>query len=82
MVETDPGTPPTPKTTDELTALVAAKKVPIFREPQLDGAPAEGIARAAGVSLGVLDPLGGTAETDSYEKMIRFDVAALAKVLE
>jgi zinc transport system substrate-binding protein len=81
VVEADPGTPPSPKVTVELTALVAAKKAAIFREPQLDGAPAEAIARGAGAAVGVLDPLGGTAETDSYEKLLRFDTASLARAL-
>jgi zinc transport system substrate-binding protein len=62
---------------------VKEKKVPaLYSEPQLDPRPAKIIADEAKIPLGTLDPVGGGPETDSYEKMIRFDVAQLEKYLE
>jgi zinc transport system substrate-binding protein len=47
---------------------------------EIDAAPARALAPQAKVPL-VLDPLGGGSETDSYEKLIRYDVAQLEKHL-
>jgi zinc transport system substrate-binding protein len=63
-------------------AATAAGVVAVFTEPQLDPLPAKNIADAAHVPLGVLDPVGGGPETDSYETLIRFDAAALAQVTQ
>lgn len=54
----------------------------VFSEPQSDAYPAKALADEAKISLGVLDALGGGAETDSYEALIRFDVAQLEKLLK
>ena len=61
-----------------------AKKVPaLFSEPQLDARPAQILADEGKIPLGVLDPVGGsTPDTDSYEKMLRFDMASLEKYLK
>jgi zinc transport system substrate-binding protein len=78
-----PGSTPTGKYIEQVLKVVSAKKVPaLFSEPQLDPRPAQILATQAKIPLGVLDPVGGGPETDSYEKMIRFDVAALTKALE
>ena len=64
-------------------AVVTKKNVSaLYSEPQLDPRPAKIIADEAKIPLGVLDPVGGQPETDSYEKMIRFDVSALEKHLK
>jgi ABC-type Zn uptake system ZnuABC Zn-binding protein ZnuA len=82
VLEPVPGTPPSEAALGKARELLAAKKVPaLFREPQLDAAPARALAEQAKVPLGVLDPLGGGSETDSYEKLIRYDVAQLEKHL-
>jgi zinc transport system substrate-binding protein len=83
VIEPFPGSTPTGEYIEEVLKVVSTKKVPaLFSEPQLDPRPAKTLADAAKVPLGVLDPVGGNADTDSYEKMIRFDVAALDKYLK
>jgi zinc transport system substrate-binding protein len=83
VIEPFPGSTPTGHYIEEVLGVVRDKKVPaIFSEPQLDPRPAKTIADAAKVPLGVLDPVGGGPEADSYEKMIRFNVAALEKALK
>ena len=83
VIEPFPGSTPTGHYIQEVLRVVRAKNVPaIFSEPQLDPRPAKTIADEAKVPLGVLDPVGGGPETNSYEKMIRFNVASLEKVLK
>lgn len=83
VIEPFPGSQPTSEYVQKVLAVVREKKVPVlFSEPQLDPRPAKIIADEAKIPLGVLDPVGGGPETDSYEKMIRFDVAQLGKYLE
>lgn len=84
VIEPFPGATPTGDYIQKVLAVVKEKKVPaLFSEPQLDPKPAQVIAKEAGIPLGVLDPIGGgSADVDSYEKMIRFDVAALKKALK
>jgi len=83
VIEPFPGSSPTGAYIQKVLEVVRAKKIgAIFREPQLDPKPAQIIADEAKIPLGVLDPVGGGADTDSYEKMIRFDVASLEKILQ
>lgn len=83
VVEPVPGSPPTSEHRSKVLEILKHEKVPaLFREPQLDSRPAEVLAEEAKMPLGVLDPIGGGPETDSYEKTIRFDVAELTKYLE
>ena len=83
VIEPFPGSTPTGHYIQEVLGVVRSKNVPaIFSEPQLDPRPAKTIADEAKVPLGVLDPVGGGPETDSYEKMIRFNVASLERVLK
>ncbi len=83
VIEPFPGSTPTGVYIEKVLVVVRQKKIgALFREPQLDPKPAQIIADEAKIPLGLLDPVGGGADTDTYEKMIRFNVAALAKVLE
>lgn len=83
VIEPFPGSQPTGEYVHKVLEVIKAKKVPaLFSEPQLDPRPAKILADEAKIPLGVLDPVGGGPATDSYEKMIRFDVAELAKHLE
>jgi zinc transport system substrate-binding protein len=83
VIEPFPGSTPTGEYLETVLKVVKEKKVPaLFSEPQLDPKPAQVIASDAKIPLGTLDPVGGSPETDSYEKLIRFDVAALEKVLK
>ncbi|MEO6420814.1 MAG: metal ABC transporter substrate-binding protein [Polyangiaceae bacterium] len=83
VIEPYPGSTPTGQYIEQVLKVVSTKKVPaLFSEPQLDPRPAKTIADAAHVPLGVLDPVGGGPETDTYEKMIRFNVNALDRALK
>jgi zinc transport system substrate-binding protein len=83
VIEPFPGSQPTGEYVAKVLAAIKDKKVPaLYSEPQLDPRPAKVLADEAKIPLGVLDPVGGGPETDSYEKMIRFDVASLEKYLK
>jgi zinc transport system substrate-binding protein len=83
VIEPFPGSAPTGEYIQDVLKVVSQKKVPaLFSEPQLDPRPAKTIAEAAKVPLGVLDPVGGGKDTDSYEKMLRFDAAALEQFMK
>jgi len=53
----------------------------VFVEPQLSPREAKIIASELGGRYELLDPLGGVAGRDSYEKLIRFNIDQLRKVL-
>jgi zinc transport system substrate-binding protein len=84
VIEPYPGSSPDSKYISKVLTTVKAKKVPaLFSEPQLDARPAQILADEGKIPLGVLDPVGGsTADTDSYEKMLRFDMTSLEKYLK
>ncbi len=84
VIEPYPGSTPDSKYISKVLATVKAKKVPaLFSEPQLDARPAQILADEGKIPLGVLDPVGGsTTDTDTYEKMLRFDMASLEKYLK
>jgi zinc transport system substrate-binding protein len=83
VIEPFPGSQPTGDYVTKVLKVIKDKKVPaLFSEPQLDPRPAKVLADEAKIPLGVLDPVGGGSDTDTYEKMIRFDVAQLEKYLQ
>jgi zinc transport system substrate-binding protein len=83
VIEPYPGSQPSGAYDTKVLEVIKAKKVPaLFSEPQLDPRPAKVLADEAKIPLGVLDPIGGGPETDSYEKMIRFNMASLEKHLK
>lgn len=83
VIEPFPGSQPTGEYVAKVLAAIKEKKVPaLYSEPQLDSRPAKVLADEAKIPLGVLDPVGGGKDTDSYEKMIRFDVASLEQYLK
>ncbi len=83
VIEPYPGSQPSGAYISKVLDVIKSKNVPaLFSEPQLDSRPAKVLADEAKIPLGVLDPVGGGVETDSYEKMIRFDVAQLEKHLK
>ncbi len=83
VIEPFPGSSPTSDYIQEVLKVVEQRHVPaLFSEPQLDARPAKTIAEAAKIPLGTLDPVGGTPETDTYEKLLRFDTDALEKFLK
>ncbi len=83
VIEPFPGSSPTSDYIQDVLKIVQERHVPaLFSEPQLDARPAKTIAEAAKIPLGTLDPVGGTPETDSYDKLLRFDTDALEKFLK
>ena len=83
VIEPYPGSQPTGEYVSKVLRVIKEKKVPaLFSEPQLDPRPAKVLAEEAKIPLGVLDPVGGGPETDTYEKMIRFDLTQLEKHLK
>ncbi|HTR50951.1 MAG TPA: metal ABC transporter substrate-binding protein [Kofleriaceae bacterium] len=65
-----------------LGAIKAGHAAALFSEPQFDKAPAETIAKEAGVPLGELDPVGGVTGRDSYEALLLWNTDQLDKVLK
>lgn len=65
-----------------LLEVIKEKKITaLYSEPQLDSAPVKALAEETKLPVGSLDPLGGSADTDSYEKLLRSDVSALEKLM-
>lgn len=54
----------------------------IFSEVQLSARAAEVVAEEAGIELFLLDPIGGKAETESYQDLLRYNASIIAKALE
>jgi zinc transport system substrate-binding protein len=74
--------PPSARYEQEVVKDLRAQGVTgVFREPQLAPDTANFVGEAAGVPVGVLDALGGGEQTDTYDKLIRFDADALEKLL-
>ena len=83
VIEPYPGSQPSGAYISKVLEVVKSKNVPaLFSEPQLDSRPAKVLSDEAKIPLGILDPVGGGPETDTYEKMIRFDVTQLEKNLK
>lgn len=83
VIEPFPGAQPSGDYITKVLKVVKEKNAPaLFSEPQLDPRPANVIAGEAKIPVGILDPVGGGPETDSYEKLIRYDVAQLEKFLK
>jgi zinc transport system substrate-binding protein len=83
IIEPSPGKEPTPAYLNSVLSYVKGKPVgALYIEPQLDPKPGEVLAKEAGLPLLTLDPIGGRPDTDSYEKLIRFNVDALEKSLK
>src|SRR4029079_591975 len=83
VIEPFPGSQPTGDYVTKVLKVIKDKKVPaLFSEPQLDARPAKVLADEAKIPLGVLDPVGGGPDTDTYEKMIRLYVARTEKHLK
>lgn len=80
VIEPYPGSTPTGAYVQKVLAVVKAKQVPaLYSEPQLDPRPAKVLSDEAKIPLGVLDPVGGGPETDTYAKMLRYDMSQLEK---
>ncbi|HSD67231.1 MAG TPA: metal ABC transporter substrate-binding protein [Vicinamibacteria bacterium] len=82
VVQTVPGTEPTAQHLAALvTELRGADPAVLFTEPQMEGQLAAALAREAGVSTHVVDPLGGGPKAASYEDLLRGIAAAMDEAL-
>jgi ABC-type Zn uptake system ZnuABC Zn-binding protein ZnuA len=74
VFEPYPGREPSPRFVAEFQRQVRASGVrTLFAEPQLSLEPLRPLARDLGVTLSVLDPLGGVAGRDTYLELLRFN---------
>lgn len=82
VVEPFPGREPTaPYIAAVLRTLATIPDAPVFTEPQMDPHPAQVIAQQANRRLFQLDPVGGTAGVDTYERLLEHNTNALARAL-
>jgi zinc transport system substrate-binding protein len=84
VIEPFPGREPSPRYLADLARLMRREKVnAIVIEPQLTATAAQALARETGARVGMLDPYGGPGVSgrESYLDLMRYNVAALAKLL-
>jgi zinc transport system substrate-binding protein len=82
-LEAYPGVVPAMRYDQEMVKIIRAKGIAgVFREPQFSSAPASIVSLSANVPVGVLDAIGGSEATNTYEKLILFNTDALEKVLK
>ncbi|GAB4338101.1 MAG: metal ABC transporter substrate-binding protein [Candidatus Abyssubacteria bacterium] len=80
--EPSPGKPPTPKHLAELHEAVETYTIrSVFSEPQLSKTTIEQFVSDLGLTLFVLDPIGGVGEVDSYVKLMRYNTETIAEAL-
>jgi zinc transport system substrate-binding protein len=83
VIEPFPGKEPTARyVKDVLGAIEKSGAAALFSEPQLDRKPAQVIADQAKLALFELDPIGGNAGADTYEKLFEKNAAVLDKALK
>lgn len=80
VIENFPGQEPSPRSLVSLVKEIKSSGVAtIFSEPQLSRRPAMIIAEAAGVSVQLLDPVGGDKDRMTYADLLRYNAAALGR---
>jgi ABC-type Zn uptake system ZnuABC Zn-binding protein ZnuA len=78
VFEPYPGLEPSPQFVVEFQRKIRVSGVhAVFTEPQLSVEALRPIARDLGVTLAILDPLGGLPGRDSYVDLLRFDARAV-----
>ena len=85
VIEPFPGREPSPRYLAGLAQFMRREQVQaVVIEPQLSTTAAQALARETGARVGLLDPYGGPGipERDSYLALMRYNVAALVKLLE
>jgi zinc transport system substrate-binding protein len=85
VVEPSPGREPSPRYLAGLAQLMRREQVQaVVIEPQLSATAAQALARETGARVGLLDPYGGPGlpGRESYVALMRYNVAALVKLLE
>ena len=82
VIEPFPGREPTARyITEVLAALQSTHAAAMFSEPQLDRRPAQVIADQGHVPLFELDPVGGTAGVETYERLLTRNTDVLERAL-
>ncbi len=82
-IEPSPGQGATPKyLAYALAEIEKAGAKAIFSEVQLSARAAEVVAEEAGIKLFLLDPIGGRAETESYQDLLRYNANIIAEALK
>ncbi|MCU0275363.1 MAG: metal ABC transporter substrate-binding protein [Acidobacteria bacterium] len=82
VFQPSPGQEPTPRELQQLYAAARHSGVrAIFSEPQLPAASLEPLLRDLGLTLVVLDPLGGAQPGDSYAALLRRNARAVLRAL-
>jgi len=80
--EPSPGREPGPRHIEAFLRQVQAYQLTtLFIEPQFDQSILQQLARDMGVTLKILDPLGGTKGREHYIDMMRFNAAQVASTL-
>ena len=80
--EPSPGREPGPRHVEAFLRQVQAHQLKtLFIEPQFDQGSLQQLARDLGVTLKILDPLGGTKGREHYIDMMRFNAAQMASTL-
>jgi zinc transport system substrate-binding protein len=85
VVEPFPGREPSPRYLAGLSQLMRREQVQaVVIEPQLNTTAAQALARETGARVGLMDPYGGLGVPgrESYIGLMRYNVAALVKLLE
>ncbi len=81
-IEPFPGREPTARELAQAIDLIdRAGATAVFSEVQLPERPARVLADEAGVSLGVLDPIGGAPGRRSYGELLRYNAAVILEAL-
>jgi ABC-type Zn uptake system ZnuABC Zn-binding protein ZnuA len=81
-IEPFPGREPTPAYLQYALGLIEGSDArAIFSEPQLSRRPAEVVAENANLPLFMIDPLGGTPETNRYQDLMRHNARVLLEAL-
>ena len=82
VFQVSPGREPSPRDLQELYAQVKRHGLKaVFSEPQLPSASMEPLLRDLGLTLVVLDPLGGTAPGDSYVGLLQRNARSILQAL-
>ena len=85
VVEPFPGREPSPRYLAGLAQLMRREQIQaVVIEPQLNTTAAQALARETGARVGLMDPYGGPGVPgrESYIDLMRYNVAALVKLLE
>jgi zinc transport system substrate-binding protein len=80
--EPSPGKPPTPRHLADLHDAVEKYDIrSVFSEPQLSKTTIEQFVSDLGLTLYILDPIGGVGKVDSYTRLMRYNTDTIVEAL-